>query len=459
MEKKFNYNYAKTMWNKMFLAKPDYKTNTSEVLISFEQALEIIKTVDAITQGIQKIIYLVGWQGIGHDNLYPEMNAVNDYLKRDCDPDGRTSLWWLSKEAKKYNTVISFHGNLADAYEESPSFPDLAKNNAVVNDKTGKPAVIEIFYGRNGYKVSYKQYYESGLFKKYWDEFCELVPVREAGTVHLDNFCIAESLNPETGVEEQNEARNKMLDYINSLGIDVTSEYTYRELPRRTDSKGHPIHKFYGTDLSLVEEDLWKKAPIRALGRISASWWMSNMLPEDFINYPPELYTGFATDDELRGVYYGSMHGEDIWANNGIDKEKWVPEYIKEFCEMQVPFFYLNHHKRERIEKHDDGSFTGYFSDGVVSEGKSESITKNGVYVKKGTDFILLPLNGSDKTFIAYSKIGKSGKWDIPDARDADVKIFRITADGNVPVGEAQIKNGTVEFSIQPREALVLELV
>ncbi|MBQ8015129.1 MAG: hypothetical protein IJ264_02970 [Clostridia bacterium] len=48
----------------MFLAKPDYENNTSKVLINFEQALEIIKVIDNITQGIEKIIYLVGWQGL-----------------------------------------------------------------------------------------------------------------------------------------------------------------------------------------------------------------------------------------------------------------------------------------------------------------------------------------------------------------------------------------------------------
>ncbi len=50
---------------KMFLAKPDFPNNTSEVLINFEQALEITKGIDNITQVIKKIIYLVGWQGLG----------------------------------------------------------------------------------------------------------------------------------------------------------------------------------------------------------------------------------------------------------------------------------------------------------------------------------------------------------------------------------------------------------
>jgi hypothetical protein len=41
------------------------------------------------------------------------------------------------------------------------------------------------------------------------------------GTLHLDNFCIAENFGPRTEMHEQDEARNKMLDYIIGLGIDV----------------------------------------------------------------------------------------------------------------------------------------------------------------------------------------------------------------------------------------------
>ena len=226
---KWNYDYSKTLWMKMFLANPDFTQGKSKVYITFAEALEIIKAVDHLTQGITKIVYLVGWQGLGHDDCYPEMDVVNEALKRECDPTARDSLWWLYNEAKQYHTVVSFHVNVSDAYTATPCVPALAKANAVVNNLDGVPTPIEIFNGRDGYKTSYKQFWESGLFRQVFDRFCEVTPVTEAGTVHIDNFCIAENLNPRTGVEAQDEARNKMLDYIASRGIDVTSEYTYRE--------------------------------------------------------------------------------------------------------------------------------------------------------------------------------------------------------------------------------------
>ncbi|MBR5112714.1 MAG: hypothetical protein IK097_04735, partial [Clostridia bacterium] len=286
LQRKNNYDYSQTLWMKMYLAEPDFPNNCSKVYITFEQALGIIKVIDNLTQGIQKIVYLVGWQGLGHDDCYPEMEIVNEALKREEDATARDSLRWLFEEAKKYNTVVSFHGNVADAYTATPCFPELAAVNAVVNDKDGKPIHIEIFNGREGYKTSYKQFWESGIFKKLFDRFCEVTPVRESGTLHLDNFCIAQNMNPYTSVEEEIDARNKMLDYIQSLGIDVTTEYTYRELELRADSPEHPIRKYYASFCESLPDGDWRDAPFHTLGRIPASWWTSNMTVGECMEIP-----------------------------------------------------------------------------------------------------------------------------------------------------------------------------
>lgn len=452
---KFNYDYSKILWMKMFLAKPDYENNTSDVLINFEQALEIIKRIDNITQGIEKIIYLVGWQGLGHDDLYPEMNVINPYLKRDCDATAKDSLLWLVENAKKYNTVISYHGNVADAYKASPTHNEFVKAGAVLKHSDGTPAVIEIFNGRDAYKTSYKQYWESGLFKKIFDDFCEAVPVKEAGTVHLDNFCIAENFFPRTDVEEQNEARNKMLDYVMSLGIDVTSEYTYRELPLRADADHHPVRKYYG----LYEKDLpvgeWKNAPMHTLGRIPAVWWMSGMTIDDCINVQPEQFSGYLNDAVLKTVFYGTMHGEDIWMNNGIEKEVWVPLFIKEFCTHHVPYIYLNRYKRLSY-KEDDGNYIVSFSDGVESTGKTKSITKNGVVLKQGND-VILPLTEDNKVFVAYSESGKDGEWNIPDAEFKKASVYNITADGNEYIGDVSVTDEKISLSLKAGQAAAIK--
>ncbi len=456
--RQFRYDYSKILWMKMFLARPDFARGVSDVLISFEDALGIIRIVDALTQGIRKIVYLVGWQGLGHDDCYPEMHKVNDYLKRDCDPDGRTSLLWLIEEAKKYHTVVSVHGNLADEYGDNESHEDFVRENAIVKNADGTPAVIEVFNGRNAYKVSYKQFWESGLFKKLWEKFLDTVPVREAGTVHLDNFCIAESFSPRTTVEEQDEARNAILDYIAAQGIDVTSEYTYRELALRADSPEHPIRRFYekNADELPLPVGSWRDAPIRTLGRIPATWWTSGMTAEDCLAIPPSAYSGHLTDGALGAVFYGAMHGEDIWMSRGIKNEDWVPSFLREFCTYQLPYFYLNRLKRERLEKGEDGAYTAYFSDGVESRGSDRSVWKNGVPLKQEGD-VILPLTEDNLLFAAYSENGRSGFWHMPDAAFEEADVFEITDRGNRYLFSVRLENGGASFALKPGQAAAIK--
>ena len=453
----FNYDYSKTLWMKMFLARPDFKNNRSDVLINPEEALDIIKTVDNITQGITKIIYLVGWQGLGHDDCYPEMEVVNPYLKRDSDPTARDSLMWLYEEAKKYNTVISVHGNISDEYAENDSHKEFLEADAILKNKDGTPAVIEIFNGRNAYKTSYKQYWESGLFKKYFDRFLEALPfVKEAGTVHLDNFCIAENLCPRTTCEEQNEARNKILDYITDLGIDVTSEYTYRELPLRADRK-HPIKKYYRANGEKTKKGTWRNAPIRALGRIPAVWWMDNMTIDDCMEIEPSLFSGYLNKKPLTSVFYGTMHGEDIWMKNGTEKDKWVPLFIKSFCTLQLPYMYLNRYKRISYTGNRIFGYTVTFSDNVVSKGADKSVSKNGILLKKGND-VILPLSDDNKIFIAYSEKGRDGEWNMPDAEFKKAKIFDITADGNKYIADIEVKDKKIHLTLKAGQAVVIKV-
>lgn len=453
-QNKFNYDYSKTLWMKMFLAKPDWEKKTSEVLINFEQALEIIRMMDNITQGIQKIVYLVGWQGLGHDDCYPEMEVINPYLKRECDETPRESFMWLFEEAKKYNTIVSVHGNVADEYDVNQSHPEFVEANAITKYPDGTPAVIEVFYGRNAYKTSYKQYWESGLFKKYFDRFCEVIPVREAGTIHLDNFCIAENFGPRTQMHEQDEARNKMLDYVMSLGIDVTSEYTYREMPLRSESN-HPIRKYYEKCGAEITDTDWRDAPIRTLGRIPAVWWMNNMTIDDCINIPADEFSGYLNIEPLRNVFYGTVHGEDIWMNNGIEKDVWVPMFIKQFCTMQVPYTYLNRYKRLSYTDNGEEGYVVTFSDGVETCGNELSITKNGIELKKGYD-VILPLTEDNKTFIAYSENGKDGEWNIPDADFVEASVYNITADGNEYIGDVTVKDKKISLNLRPAQAVAV---
>ena len=255
-------------------------------------------------------------------------------------------------------------------------------------------------------------------------------------------------------MHEQDEARNKMLDYIMSLGIDVTSEYTYREMPLRSESN-HPIRKYYEKCGAEIIDTDWRDAPVRTLGRIPAVWWMSNMTIDDCINIQASEFSGYLNVESLRNVFYGTVHGEDIWMNNGIEKDVWVPMYIKQFCTMQVPYTYLNRYKRLSYTGNSEDGYVVTFSDGVETCGNSLSITKNGIELKKGYD-VILPLTEDNKIFIAYSENGKDGEWNVPDAEFDKARVYIITADGNEYLCDVAVENKKFSLNLKAGQAVAV---
>ena len=145
----------------MLLAVPD-KNGGSDVRLTFEQALEIIRQSDNLSLGVPKIVYLVGWQYNGHDDKYPAFFEVNEYLKRDTDVSARESLRWLIREARKYNTTVSLHINVTDAYDDSPLWPEYVVNDLISKNADGSLKVIGVYNGRKAYQINYRNEWEAG---------------------------------------------------------------------------------------------------------------------------------------------------------------------------------------------------------------------------------------------------------------------------------------------------------
>ena len=105
----FSYDYSRTMMMKIDVAIPDNKGG-SRVINTFDSVLDIIKKADILTAGAPKIVYLVGWQYLGHDDRYPEFFEVNRFAaETETAQQAREKLILLIREAKKYNTVVSLH--------------------------------------------------------------------------------------------------------------------------------------------------------------------------------------------------------------------------------------------------------------------------------------------------------------------------------------------------------------
>lgn len=80
-------------------------------------------------------------------------------------------------------------------------------------------------------------------------------------------------------------ARRKMIEYVKSKGIDITSEFTYKE------SNALPNHPIFG-----LPRDHFKHSPMDTLGLIPMSWWCYRMTNKELIETPPELYCGGDTE-------------------------------------------------------------------------------------------------------------------------------------------------------------------
>ena len=72
--------------------------------IAFNQTLDWLKNYSLLVDGLPMTPILVGWQGNGHDSLYPGLDVVNSYL------GGSAGLNNLVADAKRlYNATISYH--------------------------------------------------------------------------------------------------------------------------------------------------------------------------------------------------------------------------------------------------------------------------------------------------------------------------------------------------------------
>lgn len=440
---KYNYDYSKCMVMKLGMSFPEKKIpNQSHVMLTFAQALEYIKKIDNITQGIQKIYYLVGWQYLGHDDKYPDFFEVNEALKRPEDKTAYDSFKWLSDEAKKYHSVISVHINFNDAYDNAPSFQEFVNAKALIRKRNGKPHAIERYNGKKCYKTCLKAYWESGLFKKMFDRFIETFPfIAETGTIHVDNFQCYKNYAPYVSIKEMQNARRSIIQYVHDKGIDITSEFTYKE------NEWLPNKPIFG-----LPRDHFKSSSMDTVGIIPLSWWCYRMTRKELTDTPPQIYCGGEfREKKYNKLLYGNMHGEDIVKK---DNKNWAEEFIYRFATYQIPGHFLNAHKRLSISGFHN-NISCQFSDNIVSYSKGEKITRSGVVIKDG-DTLLMPTVQKENTYIAYSKDGDHRDWHIFEKGKTSADVYKITENGNKLIQTLPITNGVLRLDIPCKTGYII---
>ena len=401
--------YHQTVVMKIFLCEKDPSGGAKKVYLTFEQALEVIRKLDNITCCIPKIAYLVGWQYDGHDSKYPSWTQVNRHLKRQRDKTAVESLRWLMRAGKRYNTIVSLHINMFDAFEDSPLWDTYVNHDIIAKDKAGNVIFGEVHGGQPSSQISYTQEWKLGFAQKRIDGLLTMLPeLTDAKTIHIDAFHSRrplgrdEPISPLLGYTMEQEAatQRKIYRYWRDKGLDVTSE---------------------GSDFL---------RPDAFVGLQPMAWW------DHPRNMAPELYCG------------SPMHAEQEIKSD----PEGLPGLIDQFCLMVVPWYYQNNRTAAKgNQKMCD------------PELPLKRPPRQGLFLPSADQYgdnICMPaLWRREKTLIAYSREGYDNKtWQLPpEWKDVDsASLFRITLDGHEKVREVTVTDGTLSLAMDKREALMI---
>lgn len=117
--------YFTSMVYKLGLDYTAYAGQHDWSVIDFPTALQWIANNSLISDGYPQHPILVGWQGLGHDTLYPGLDEVNVRL------GGQAGLAALAQAAQAYNTTLAYHINVDEAYSKFNGSANAEWNQAI----------------------------------------------------------------------------------------------------------------------------------------------------------------------------------------------------------------------------------------------------------------------------------------------------------------------------------------
>ncbi len=421
----FQHDYSQTLVMKIGISVPDQKGGT-RIINTFEDALEIIKKVDKLSLGVAKIIYLVGWQYNGHDDKYPAFFEVNKALKRKEDQSAKESLMELMREAKKYNTTVSLHINMTDAYDDSPLWDSYVKNDLLAKKAGGKLKVIGNYNGKKAYQIVYKNEWEAGYTQMRIDRLLKLLPpLKDAGTIHVDAWIARGSKGHHISKKEEQEYQKKAAAYWQKKGIDLTSEWVMDYM----------------------------------IGTVPFAWHFNKIEQQGYLKNPANVYTGSGLNPDLKrtdfalGFLFGkSMYGETVFPSlhNNQRVDEWEKLFAKDFYLNCLQYFYLNKLKRIKVEGKGKNR-TAYFSENIKVSLADSTIFQCDYLLRKD-DFVIFPVVWrKEKILATYSLQGNTKDLVLPDSwsNEKEVSLYQITAKGRIFLKNIKVHDRKITYDIQ----------
>lgn len=431
----FKHDYSQTLVMKLLISLPDNNGGT-KVYCDLDKALNLIKQTDNLTLGVPKIIYLVGWQYRGHDDLYPAFFEVNPALKRAGDANARESLLWLIKEAKNYHTAISLHINMTDAYDNSPLWKEYVDNDLISKNADGTLMVIGNYNGRKAYQINYRNEWEKGYAQMRIDKLLDLLPaLKESGTIHLDAWIARENKGAYESNIMEAKYQEKVCQYWRSKGIDATSEWVMDYMT----------------------------------GMVPFYWHFNHRTQADYMKIPASILTGSHMNPDLRKsdfdlefLFGTSMYGEGLFPNekNKISDDQWDALFARDFYLNFPQYSYLNRLKRLKVEG-ELKNRTAYFSGDVrVSIADSTVYEKNRL-LRSGNTLCFPVLWRKDNSLAAYSQKGAELSYTLPASWKAvkSAEASMITKNGLVQKRKIKVVNNQIKLTLTAGQPLLIQPV
>lgn len=391
---------------------PETLRNAPEptVFATFDQCLEIVRKAYHLTNGRPQIVYLVGWQHLGHDDKYPDLSVVNPYL------GGREKLLNLMEEARKYNATVSLHVNCDAAYKDSPSWdPDI-----ICTHPDGSLIQWSVMHNQENYHISHFKDMRKGTLVSRVDDLLEFLPIRHS--IHYDAMRYTnESCDPEgyIGMTAELLALQEMFDRYAREDIGITIEG-------------------FTANPALV-------------GRIDGIWH----------SYTHDPFLAFLLHRRWVG---GGKWGEDVALGAFLDETLLATHSQEDISDI----YYLGHllrsllQSKEMTHLSDEGNLLTiqYGEDCTVryermdKKGGALLVTNQGIEVARGNDRFV-PVSGDE--ILSYSKQGGVMTWQLPDGwADSRLSLFRLTATGRQKGPQIQMTGSTIRFKAESRQPYVL---
>lgn len=387
----YRHAYHQTLTTKIHCARKPDRTETT-----FPQALEIIRYVQHVTEGIPHITYLVGWQYLGHDSKYPAWFEVNDRLKGPDDVSAHDGLLRLMRAGREHNTTVSLHINMCDAYENSPLWDEYVGADVMNREPDGTICKGGVWGGEQSYHISKTREWRSGLAQRRIDRLLELLPLSEQGTVHIDVFSPNPSAYHGLTIEAEVEAMKEILRYWRSRGVDVTKEWFHHEFAGLVPMVYH---------LNLDEASRLKYPPDVICG--GGEGWNNRHWRSVYDPRPAGMPEG--------GCLYDKAWGRSMDTDEALTAKNYREVFLGEFCLRTLPWYFLNR-RRALTHVHTAERYEVSFTDNVrtsvdVATGKLELYRGDDRLVDGGD--LLMPAEWTDGLLMAFSEAGGRRTWSV----------------------------------------------